>query len=161
MGLALVRLTVAICVLMAGVRVVAIPLHFGTNEFPPSNWNLTWFGPEHFGVERAQIEGRLSQLPGGQLAIVRYNSGHNPLNEWVYNHADIDGSKVVWAREMDAANNLELMHYYRNRKVWLVEPDAKPAALVPYPMADPESQAKVEMATGVGREETMSQESRP
>ena len=134
MGLALVRLTVAICVLMAGVRVVAIPLHFGTNEFPPSNWNLTWFGPEHFGVERAQIEGRLSQLPGGQLAIVRYNSGHNPLNEWVYNHADIDGSKVVWAREMDAEDNLELTRYYQNRQAWLVEPDAMPARIEPYPM---------------------------
>jgi hypothetical protein len=65
MGLALVRLTVAVCVLMAGIRVVASPLHFGTNEFPPSDWNESWFGPEHFGTERAQIEARLSQLPGG------------------------------------------------------------------------------------------------
>jgi hypothetical protein len=50
----------------------------------------------------------------------------------VYNGADIDGSKVVWAREMDAADNLELMRYYGDRKVWLVEPDAMPAGIEPY-----------------------------
>jgi hypothetical protein len=35
---------------------------------------------------------------------------------------------------MDAAHNLELMHYYANRKVWLVEPDSLPAAVLPYPI---------------------------
>ena len=140
MGLALVRLTAVLCVLMAGIRVAATPLHFGPNEFPPSNWNEAWFGPEHFGAERAQIEARFNQLSGGQLAIVRYNPKHNPGDEWVYNRADIDGSKVVWAREMDAEDNLELIHYYRNRQVWLVEPDAMPARVSPYPI--------VEKATG-------------
>ena len=67
------------------------------------------------------------------MAIVRYGAKHNPLDEWVFNGADIDGSKVVWAREMDAADNLELLHYYRNRQVWLVEPDAIPARVTPYP----------------------------
>jgi hypothetical protein len=27
---------------------------------------------------------------------------------------------------MDEAENLELMHYYKDRTVWLVEPDTKP-----------------------------------
>jgi hypothetical protein len=139
MGLALVRLTVVVCVLMAGIRVIASPLHFGPNEFPPSDWNESWFGPEHFGVERAQIEARLSQLPGGQLAIVHYSPDHNPADEWVYNRADIDGSKVVWARDADAADNLELIRYYQNRKVWLVEPDLMPARVSPY--AIPENAA--------------------
>ncbi len=40
-------------------------------------------------------------LPGGQIAIVRYSSEHNPQDEWIYNAADIDQSKVIWAREMD------------------------------------------------------------
>jgi hypothetical protein len=35
---------------------------------------------------------------------------------------------------MDAAHNLELVHYYANRKVWLVEPDSLPAAVFPYPI---------------------------
>ncbi len=131
-GLALVRLTVVSCFLLAGLRLFAQPLRIAPPEWPPSNWNFTWYGPEHFGTERAQIEARLEQLPVGQLAIVRYSPDHNPLDEWVYNSADIDGSKVVWAREMDAANNLELMHYYKDRQVWLVEPDAIPARISPY-----------------------------
>jgi hypothetical protein len=135
-GLALVRLTVVACVLMAGLRVVAKPMHFGVNEFPASNWNETWVGPEHFGTERAQIGDQLGQLPGGQLAIVRYSPRHDPGNEWVYNRADIDASKVVWARDAGAADNLELIRYYQDRKVWLVEPDAIPARISPYPMPD-------------------------
>jgi hypothetical protein len=34
---------------------------------------------------------------------------------------------------MDAAQNLELMHYYAARTVWLVEPDSLPATVLPYP----------------------------
>ncbi len=36
-------------------------------------------------------------------------------------------------------DNLELIRYYGDRKVWLVEPDAIPARITPYPM--PESVA--------------------
>ncbi len=133
-GLALVRFTVTVCVALAGLRVFAEPLHIAQSEWPPSNWNFTWFGPEHFGTERAQIEAWLDQLPGGQLAIVHYSPAHEPLDEWVYNSADIDGSKVIWARDEGAAGNLELIRYYKDRKVWLAEPDAMPARISPYPM---------------------------
>ena len=135
-GETIVRLIVTICFVMAGVRLLTGPLHLETVAWPASGWTSTWQGPEHFGLQRAQIQARLEQLPGEQLAIVRYSHDHNPLDEWVYNLADIDGSKVVWAREMDTTNNLELMHYYQQRTVWLVEPDATPAAVVPYPIAE-------------------------
>jgi hypothetical protein len=67
------------------------------------------------------------------------------MEEWVYNGAEIDGSKVIWAREMDAAANLELIHYYRDRKVWLVQPDSPSMELSPYPMAS-SGQAPLENA---------------
>lgn len=133
-GIALARWTVAVCVMMACIRVFAEPLHLAPPEWAPGNWNFTWFGPQHFGVERAQIEANLSQLPEGSLVFVRYWPGHYPLDEWVYNHADIDHSKVVWARDMGPADNLELIRYYGNRKVWLVEPDAIPARIWSYPV---------------------------
>jgi hypothetical protein len=132
-GLALVRFMIASCFVMAVVRVAAGPLHLGPQEWPTGGWDLTWYGPQHFGTERAGIEARLSQLPGDQLAIVRYGDNHHIYDEWVYNGPNIDGSKVVWAREMDAADNLELIHYYGNRQVWLIEPDAIPARISPYP----------------------------
>jgi hypothetical protein len=135
MGLALVRFMVVVCVLMAGLRVLAEPLHFGPGEFPPSNWNFTWFGPQHWGVERADAEKNLEKQSGGQLVIVHYFPGHEPMDEWVYNAPDIDHSKVIWARDMGSDENLRLVQYYRDRTVWLVEPDANPVRVVPYPMA--------------------------
>jgi hypothetical protein len=130
---ALVRIIVMFCLALAGLRVWAAPLGFKIPEWPPSSWADMWYGPQLYGTERAQIETRLTQLPGKQLVIVRYSSTHNTLDEWVYNQANIDAAKVVWAREMDAANNQELLNYYRDRKAWLVQVDAKPATVTPYP----------------------------
>jgi hypothetical protein len=135
-GLTLVRLLVTICVVMSALRLYAGPLHLALPEWPTqaTPWNFSWYGPDHFGTERFRVESELEQLPGKQLAIVRYSSRHNPFEEWVYNAAAIDDAKIVWAREMDAANNLELMRYYKDRKVWLVEPDSLPAIVSPYPL---------------------------
>ena len=78
--------------------------------------------------------------PGRQLVIVQYSPDHNPFDEWVYNAADIDGSKVIWARGMDTANDLELIRIATtsDRKVWLVQPDKEPAEVSPYLMSEPE-----------------------
>ena len=130
-GRTLVRLTVTVCVLMVCLRLYKGPFHLQVTEFPPA-WNVSWYGPDHFGVERASIETQLENLPGNQLAIVRYGSTHIPFNEWVYNSADIDGSKIVWARDMDSASNSELIHYYKDRTVWLVQPDSQPPTISPY-----------------------------
>jgi hypothetical protein len=132
-GMALTRLIVSLCVVLAGVRLAAGPLHLSLPGWP-GPWASHWYGSDRrAGTTRAQIESHLEQIPGRELAIVRYSPEHNSLDEWVYNAADIDNSKVVWAREMDEANDLELIHYYKDRTVWLVEPDTKPAKVSPYP----------------------------
>jgi hypothetical protein len=140
-GLALTRLTLTLCLLLGGLRVFAGPLHMLPPEWPVSGWADFWYGPGPYGQERAQIETRLEELPGKQLALVRYSPQHELLDEWVYNAANIDNSKVIWAREMDPAENLELIHYYKDRTVWLVQPDASPVQLSPYPNSDQESAA--------------------
>jgi hypothetical protein len=71
----------------------------------------------------------LETLPGNHLVIVRYSPTHKFLEEWVYNRADIDSAKVVFAREMDAAHNQALLAYFRDRRVWLLEPDSSPLRL--------------------------------
>ncbi len=133
-GIGMVRLIVTVCIVMTGVRLYAGPLHLRIPEWPASEWNCEWYGPApQFGASRANIVTGLEQLSGKQLAIVRYSSHHNPFDEWVYNAADIDHSKVIWAREMDAADNCELMQYYKDRKAWLVQPDLTPTSVSPYP----------------------------
>ena len=84
-------------------------------------------------MPRARLLHSLEKTPGQHLIIVRYAPSHLPDTEWVYNAADIDGSKVVWARDMDDKDNQELIQYFKNRTVWLLEPDESPPRLSPYP----------------------------
>ena len=93
-----------------------------------------WYGPDRYGAERAQIEASLESLPGEQLALVRASDDRNSLDQWVYNGPDLDHSKVVWANDMSPADNLQLIQYYRDRTVWLVQMDTLPATVSPYPM---------------------------
>jgi hypothetical protein len=80
-------------------------------------------------LARAEILHHLQSSPGEHLILVRYGPGHVPDREWVYNAADIDHSKVVWARDMGEQDNRELLQYFRNRKVWKVSPDELPPRL--------------------------------
>ena len=84
------------------------------------------------GQKRARILNQLEVTGERHLVIVRYRLDHDPGDEWVYNSADIDNARVVWAREMDPTSNQTLMRYFAGRRVWLVEPDATPVRLSPY-----------------------------
>ena len=81
---------------------------------------------------RAAIQEKLSHTPGKHLILVRYEEEHNIHDEWVYNGAEIDSAKVVWARELDPEQNAKLLAYFKDRHVWLVEPDKDNTELIPY-----------------------------
>jgi hypothetical protein len=131
-GLFLARALPAICAIMIGVRLVAQPLGI---VFPPA-WPMTWYHTPPGNVDRARVLSRLGAMDGKQLAIVLYGPDHNAvMNEWVYNQADIDAAKVVWARKMDAAADRELLEYFHDRRPWLVEADETPPKVSPYPVA--------------------------
>ena len=95
---------------------------------------------EAWNVSRAHIIQHLEATPDSHLVIVRYTEDHTVDNEWVYNAADVDHSKVVWARDIPDQNIQPLLDYFRGRKVWLLDADASPPQLQPYTHA--ENQAK-------------------
>ena len=86
---------------------------------------------------RAQFVNQLDAMPGKHLVIVHYSPQHIVFREWVYNGADIDGSKVVWAREIPGVSLQPLLEYFRGRQVWLAEPDASPPRLSRYDSGAP------------------------
>jgi len=102
------------------------------NFNPPPSWIRTWCSTDEQKLERARIVDQLQHTPGEHVVIVRDQPGHDSiLDEWVFNGADIDGSKVIWARDMGPRNG-ELLQYFRKRTAWLVEPDERPVKLTPY-----------------------------
>ena len=82
-------------------------------------------------MARSQIARALQKAPGQHLILVRYGKTHLADIEWVYNAADIDRAKLVWARDMGEYANQELLQYFRERKVWGLCPDDSPLRLVP------------------------------
>jgi hypothetical protein len=88
-------------------------------------------------ISRQSIQDRLQLLPGKHLVMVRYGEDHNIHDDWVYNRADIDAAKVVWAREISPEQDGKLFAYFKSRKIWLVTPDVDNTYLAPYtPPAD-------------------------
>jgi hypothetical protein len=85
-----------------------------------------------FNVSRAQIAAQLQATPGKHLVVVHYAPDHAFFHEWVYNAAEIDAAKVVWAREIPGRDLKPLLDYYRDRRIWLVDADAAHPQLEPY-----------------------------
>jgi len=109
-GLALSRAIIVSLILGTGVNVArgtCDPL-FWTCEGDPS---------------RTAIAEKLNHTPGKHLIMVRYTDDHNIHDDWVYNDAEIDKAKVLWARELDPEQNAKLFAYFKDRKIWLVTPD--------------------------------------
>jgi hypothetical protein len=126
-GLFIVRASCIICLLSFTLRTAAGPLHFALNRSVPFSWHEE--PPRSFG--RAIIVNDLERLPGNHLVIVHYRSTHEPFAEWVYNEAEIDKAKIVWAREMEPTENRRLLDYFKDRQAWLLDADETPPKLSP------------------------------
>jgi hypothetical protein len=98
-----------------------VPAHIGKTMLD-AHRGITWSDPEM--IARARIARQLDVMPGEHLVIVRYAPSHDVHQEWVYNSADVDHSKVVWARAIPGVDLQPLLEYFRDRKVWTVEPDS-------------------------------------
>jgi hypothetical protein len=86
------------------------------------NFPLNWANSDLGNDDRARILDDLNRRDTKSLVIVRYSEGHNPEQEWVYNQADLDTAKVIWARDMEQGDQ-PLLDYFRDRQIYLIEPD--------------------------------------
>jgi hypothetical protein len=75
-----------------------------------------------------------TKVSGSHLILVRYSPDHVDKSDGcVYNAANIDAARVVWAMDMGTEKNRELIDYYQGtRKIWLYQPDVDPNKLIPY-----------------------------
>jgi hypothetical protein len=152
-GLFLVRSVPVITLALLLLRAGASPLHIQMSKlglwtpwFSTGRWTST--------TGRRDILSELERLPGRQLVIVRYSPGLYDLNlhrgkmwppsgvwEWVYNGADIANQKVVWAQDMGATQNEELIRHFKDATAWLLYADDQSPKLVPYDdLAGPRAQ---------------------
>src|SRR5579864_6480920 len=128
-GKALVRAVPLVCMILAVIYVTWPPARPDPSSLVPS-WCSKWEP-----LDRTAVERMLSDAGGPDLVIVRYDSGHSPASEWVFNAAEIEHSKIVWARDMGSKKNQELINYFNHRKIWLLEPDQSPPKLSLYAAA--------------------------
>jgi hypothetical protein len=120
-GRSLVRAIPALAIGMIFLRLTASLAHVPIEpEWPRGN------------LARYKIQREASHFPGKQLIVVSYGPHHNFDREWVWNEADIDLSKVVWARDMGNDANQELLSYFKDRNVWRVNGDDSPPQLQSY-----------------------------
>ncbi|MGA7411767.1 MAG: hypothetical protein WBW33_14915 [Bryobacteraceae bacterium] len=112
--------------LLASERVLLVVARYETWDF------INYGDPEG----RSMINRQLAEAPGKQLVVVRYGPRHG-FHEWIQNRADINGARIVWARDFGEPGNEALRRYYPDRHVWLLEPDTWPPQLNPYPLPAP------------------------
>jgi hypothetical protein len=123
-GLFLAQAVLCLLVVTVAIRPAGI-VPMGSS---PSSWCCVAAG----NTRRAELIQTLSQQAGGQLVMVRYQPDHNFHVEWIYNDADIDAAKIVWAREISPGDDRRLLDYFHDRTVWLLKADADPQTLEPY-----------------------------
>ncbi|HMF75131.1 MAG TPA: hypothetical protein VK604_05665 [Bryobacteraceae bacterium] len=81
--------------------------------------------------DRASVQSQLAQTGGKQLVFVRNRRGRS-VSDWIHNDADIDRSRIIWARDLGPEEDEKLRNYYPDRTPWLLQTDRRPLKLEPY-----------------------------
>jgi hypothetical protein len=83
-------------------------------------------------MNKARITRELERVPGRHLVFVKTKTDEMNLLQWIYNSADIDASRIVWARDLGSERDAALAAYFPGRQAWIVDPNPEPAALIKY-----------------------------
>ena len=111
---------VASIVTLAGTLFIcdSVQTFFTHYRYPTNIWSF-----------RLQVEAKLRAEPGKHLVLVHYKDYEAEI---IYNGAEIDAQKLVWAFDFGPEGNRPLLDHYRDRKVWLAQPDGPRPTLEPY-----------------------------
>jgi hypothetical protein len=85
----------------------------------PANRNLQFVDQERL----VNLEPALST--GRHLIFVEYGPQALLHHEYVYNHADLEGSRMIWARYFGPESDLPVAHHFSGRQVWLLHVGGK------------------------------------
>ena len=77
-----------------------------------------------WGAARARVAEAVAREPGRHLVLVRYGPTHDPLVEWVYNGADLEAERVLFARSLGPARDARLLAQHADRRAWVVHADS-------------------------------------
>lgn len=86
-------------------------------------------------VQRVNLLAHLEQQSGKHVVLVNYGPKQSDYHfAWVYNEADIDRAKVVWAQDMGKIENCKLVDYFKDHLIWSleIERDDAPVRLKPF-----------------------------
>jgi hypothetical protein len=113
-------------VLFYCILLVVFPLFLRVNPYIFVTFytgNIERTSSSYWTFKREEIIKTLKAEDGNHLIIVKYEKGHNMVIEWVYNEANIDSARIVWARNLTPKENCQLAKYFYDRKIWLLEID--------------------------------------
>ncbi len=82
--------------------------------------------------ERFVAERQLEEIPGKHLVLIRYGPEPPWVRQWLFNEADLDAARIVWARDSGPASRAALQAAFPDHKVWTVRTGfpGEPQALV-------------------------------
>src|SRR4029077_12973495 len=101
----------------------AISAHQTTDQVQAKNAQI---------AQKESIEQALLKKQSGQhLIFVSYAGQPSPHEEWIYNPANIDAARVIWAVDLGQTDNEKLRSYYAGRSFWRFKP-AESMRLSPY-----------------------------
>ncbi|MCX5659329.1 MAG: hypothetical protein NTW19_06345 [Planctomycetota bacterium] len=105
------------------ILALSVPATFPRYRMYGMGYRWTW------AMQRRELTDALLGTPGMHLVVVR-GQIHRPEQTWIANAADIDHSRVVWARELSPEQDAQLLSYFYNRTVWVLDTDVIPLELV-------------------------------
>ena len=122
--------------LLLGSMALVLALRIGAEEIGlPYTQDLnfqSWCCRVQGDLDKSKITAELERQPGQDLVFVQAKTDPANLFQWIYNTADIDGQRVVWARDLGPERDAQLAAYYSGRRAWILNPNVEPATLTPY-----------------------------